>query len=133
MKKLHIATLTGGILLAGLGTVMLATNPDSPAYEAFATRTLVAYSKEHLCPQVPVLFGLRAQCAGMLESNQAPIKKLIINGTQRQNFLFFSIYTTDLSVNAILPASLSAMVPSYHFETLGICQQFVVYQVQEQR
>jgi len=133
MKKLHVAAIAGGVLLTGLGVAMAATNPDRVTYERFATQALFIYAKEKLCPQAPNIFGLRGQCAGLLQSNQALIQQLIVNGTQRRNFLFFSLYTTELSASSILPPALSSMVPSYRFETVGVFQQFVVYKVQEQR
>ena len=50
------------------------------------------------------------------------VQRLTAN-TRQQNFIFFSIYTTDLSV--------SSMIPSYHFETVGALQNFYTYKAQE--
>ncbi|WP_315889713.1 DUF4359 domain-containing protein [Kovacikia minuta] len=74
-----------------------------------------------------------AQCKSLLASNKSEIRKLIANGTYRQDYVFFSIYKTDLIPGSVLPSVVASLLPSYHFETVGIFQQFFVYQKKEQR
>ncbi len=123
MKKWKIAAITTGILLAGVGVAMAATNPTQEAYEEFATGALIDYAGKNLCTKVPILGA--AQCQLLLEKNQAEIRRFVAQGTQRQNFFLFSIYTTDLSI--------SNWLPSYHFESVGVFQRFHVYKAQEEK
>jgi len=122
MKTLKWGAIAAGVAIGGGMTAMALTNPDQPAYEAFATRALISYVKNHVCIKAP--FGLQQQCSSLIDQNQPEIKQFIAQGTQRQDFFFFSIYSTDLSIGP--------WVPSYHFETIGIFRKFHVYKVQEQ-
>lgn len=123
MKGLTAVGVVGAIALAGVGAVMAATNPGQDSYEAFATQSLSTYLEQNVCAKAPKDFGLKKQCVSFLESNQAEIRQIISSNTQRQNYLIFSIYTTDLSVSSLLP--------SYHFETIAVGQQFHVYQAKQ--
>lgn len=118
MKTLRIGAYLIGAVLAGAGAAMAISNPAQPAYDDYATQKLTAYLQENACTQVPSVLGnvLKAQCAELLASNQGEVKRLITNSTDRQNYLFLSVYKTDLSLNSLLP--------SYHFETVGVFQQF---------
>ena len=124
MKGKQLITAVGGIVLGGLGLLMVASNPGQQAYEAYATEKLSLYVKEKVCTQVPEKFGdfLQRQCHSLVDTNRAQIRQIIAENTQRKNLLLFSIYQTDLS----LPASL----PDYHFETLGILQNFYITQAE---
>ncbi|QZZ22216.1 DUF4359 domain-containing protein [Leptothermofonsia sichuanensis E412] len=123
MKKWKIVAIASGFAIVALGGVMAATNPQQPAYEVFATRSLIDYAGEKLCTKVPIIG--RAQCESLLKTNQAEIRRFIAQGTERRNYVFFSIYVTDLSI--------STWLPSYHFETVGVFGQFFVLQAQEHR
>ncbi len=120
MRKWQIGAI-GGVVLAAVAGGMIMTNPDEASYEAFATEALINYAGENLCPKVPFLG--RMQCESLLKTNQAEIKKIVARGTQRHNFIFFSIYTTELSVTSLLP--------SYEFGTVGAFNQFYVYKAKQ--
>lgn len=122
MRRLKLAAIVGGLALIGVGGVLALTNPNQENYEAFATQKLTTYLGDNVCIKAP--FGLKEQCKSALVSNRAEIQKLISDGTRQQNYLFFSIYTTDLSLTSLLP--------SYHFETVAVFQQFYVYQAKQQ-
>lgn len=122
MKTLRLAAWIGGAVLVGIGGAMVATNPDPANYEKFATREVSQYLKQQVCPKAPKVLGFQEQCPTFVDANQPQIEKIISEGTQQQNFLFFSIYKTDLSVSSLLP--------TYHFETIGIFQNFHVYKAQ---
>ncbi len=124
MKKYRIAAIVGGCALVGLGGILAITNPGPVAYEAFATQAAIEYVKESVCIKAPTLFGLQAQCQSALESNRGAIKKIIVDGTRRQNYVLFSLYTTDLAISSELPA--------YHVESVGILGRFVIYKTQKQ-
>jgi len=115
--------VAGSSILVGSLVLLAATNPDQRAYEEFATQQLINYGKQNLCPKAP--FGLSSQCGSMLEQNRQAIHKLVSENTQRHNYIFFSLYLTDLSI--------SSWLPSYHFETVGALYQFHLYQAREEQ
>lgn len=115
--------LIGGMVLLGLAGIMVATNPTDTDYERFATQELSTYIETNVCGGTPLPFGLGSQCTFLLQSNQAQIQRLIADSTHQQNFLFFSLYTTNVSLDDSLP--------SYHFETLGVLQNFHTFKIQE--
>lgn len=123
MKTLKLVAIAGGCVLVAIGGLLAATNPGPTAYNEFATQAAIAYLKGEVCAKAPSVFGLQKLCQSELESNQAKIKKIISDGTQRQNFVVFSLYMTDLSISPDLP--------SYHVESVGVCGQFILYKTQK--
>jgi|GEM_PF-561222 len=123
MKTLKTVVIAGGCVLVGVGGLLAATNPGQAAYNEFATQAAIAYLKVEACAKAPTAFGLQKLCQSELESNQAKIKQIITDSTQRQNFVFFSRYTTNLSISPDLP--------SYHVESIGALGQFVIYKTQK--
>lgn len=126
MKNLRIITYIGAAALAGLGMAMAVTNPSQAAYEEYAVQRLTEYLKKDVCTKVPKVFEnfLQRNCTVLVDSSRPQIRQIIAQSTQRQNFIFFSIYRTDLSVNQF--------IPSYHFETVGGFQDFYTYTAEEQ-
>lgn len=116
----------GGVALVGLGSAMALTNPGRDTYEQYAVEQLTTYLKSEACTQVPKVFGvfLQRQCKSLVDTGRPQIQQIISETTQRQNFIFFSIYRTNLEIGPFLPA--------YHFETLGIFEKFYIYQAEEQ-
>lgn len=113
----------GGIVMAGVGIIFALCNPGQKAYEKYATTTLSQYLKEQVCEDAPQIGGgdfLRNQCYTLVDTSRPQIEQLISRKTQRNNFIVFSIYETDLS--------LAAPLPSYHFETIGVLQNFYIYE-----
>ena len=126
---MKIVNLTAGIVgvLLLVGTVTLAmTNPKQEAFENFAVQRI----REDACKKAPL--GLASQCPRFVDDNQAEIKKVIARNTDRQDYLVFSFYQTDLSVRAIVPdlAFLPGM-PTYHFETVGLFGKFYLYEAKK--
>lgn len=105
--------------LTCLGGVMVATNPGQAAYEDYATQQLVTYLDEQVCAKAPKAFGLNRDCQSLLQSNRSQLQKIIADGTQQRNFLFFSIYTTEFSITSFLP--------KYRVLTVGVFDQFLIY------
>lgn len=131
MKALKMAAVAGAVSLLGLGAIMAGTNPDRNAYQEYGTQKLTGYVKDNVCQKLPL--G-KDQCGGLLESKQAEIEQVIAQNTYRQDFIFFSIYTTDLSLTSLVPAQLRSMVPtlpSYQFESVGVLQNFYTYKSQK--
>ncbi len=105
---------------------MALTNPSQEIYEEYAVERLTQYLKDEGCTQAPKIFGdvLLRQCKSLVDTGRPQIAQIITKTTQRQNFLFFSIYRTTLKIGPFLPV--------YHFETVGVFQNFYIYQAQEQ-
>ncbi len=125
MKHVKTIIFISAAVLGGLGAVMAIANPSQSAYEEYATRRLTVYIKEEVCNKAPKVFGdfLQRNCNTLVDSSHSGVQRVIATNTQRQNFIFFSIYRTDFSV--------SPVIPSYHFETVGALQNFYTYTVEE--
>lgn len=126
MKSLNTVMCIGAAALATLGVAMATSNPGQPAYEEYAVQQLTGYIKSDVCTKAPkILEGLlQRNCAVLVDSGRPQIRKLVSESTQRHNFIFFSIYNTNLSVNPLFP--------SYHFETVAAFQNFYTYAAEEQ-
>jgi Domain of unknown function (DUF4359) len=120
----------GSMALVGLGVAMAVTNPSPASYEEYATQQLAAYLRDNTCAEAGEL--LREGCNKLLNENQSELKQLIATNTVRQNFGIVSIYKTDLSVGELLPSFLQKLVPSYHFETVGVLSGFHVVEAKKQ-
>lgn len=125
MKVRQVVTAIGGVALVGLGVAMALTNPSRESYEQYAIEQLTTYLKNDACMKAPSIFGnvLQRQCKSLVDTGRPQIEQVISQSTQRQNFIFFSIYRTNLEVGPFLPA--------YHFETLGAFQKFYIYRAEE--
>ncbi len=119
MTLLQKVAIIGGVVLAGAAGLLAVTNPDQTAYEAFAVTQLVDYLGKEVCGDAAKELGLNQDCEKLLKSQQSAIRRLVARQTERQNFIFFSIYRTDLEIMAFLP--------SYQFETIAALGQFYVY------
>lgn len=115
----------GTAAFVGLSTVLAMGNPRPQAYETFATQQLIQYVSDNVCADAPTVLDLQNECRTQLRSRQSDIQQLIATQTQRQNFLIFSIYQTNLSV--------SSMLPSYRVQTLGLFHHFYIVKAEEQR
>ncbi|MGF1485507.1 MAG: DUF4359 domain-containing protein [Prochloraceae cyanobacterium] len=130
MSTIKLSTAIAGFVLAGLGGLMVASNPSREAYETYAAEKLSTYVKDKGCnemvqKEVPrqIAEVVTNNCIAIIDKNRSQIQEIIANNTKRQNLLFLSIYRTDLS----LPAAL----PDYHFETVGLLQNFYIYQTKK--
>ncbi|WP_071515795.1 DUF4359 domain-containing protein [Geitlerinema sp. PCC 9228] len=121
MKRMKTAISVGGLAVVGLGIGLAVTNPKSSAYQSFAAKKFASHLQENVCDDVPKF--LRQQCRGFADANRGQFQKVIADTTQRQNYFFFSIYETDISM--------SLGLPSYHFSTVGILNQFYIYEAEK--
>lgn len=133
MKQLRIFIYLFGAAIAGLAGAMALTNPSQAVYEEYAVDQLSAYLETDGCSKAPDFLGsvLRDQCAQIVRQNREPLKQFIATGTQRHNYYLLSIYKTDLSPDRILPPIISEVIPSYHFETVGLFQTFFIIKAEE--
>jgi hypothetical protein len=113
----------GAAACAGLGAALAFTNPTPMAYSRYATYQLTHYAESNVCAEAPTAFGLKEECRSLLKSNQAEIQSFVISHTDRRNFFFFSVYTTDLAIASFLP--------TYQLQTIGLFQQFYVVGVDQ--
>lgn len=128
MKPSKILVGVFGLGVLGLGAVMAALNPSDAAFDEFALEQV----KIHGCKEVPKL--VRNQCPQFVQDNQAQVKKLIAQSTERQNYLFFSHYRTKLTARSIIPElPLFLDVPTFRLETVGIFGKFYIYESERQR
>lgn len=125
MKVVQLITAVGGFGMVGLGLSMALTNPTQQAYEEYAIKELSNYLKEEVCSQAPGLLGgfLQQHCKTLVDTGRPQIEQIITETTERQNFVIFSVYRTNFSINSSLP--------SYEFETVGIFQHFYIYMYEE--
>ena len=131
MKNLKMVAAITSCVLLGLGVAMVVTNPSQEVYEEFAVQRLTEYLQTNLCAQAPVVFGIQRQCTSSIVAIQPQMRSLVAQNTQRQDFIFFSLYKTNLSTSTLLPAWVGSLLPTYHVETVGALQNFYVYQAQE--
>lgn len=124
-KILQLIISFGGITLTGLAGLMVISNPEPKAYEQYATEELTVYLKDKVCNQMPQVLGgiLQGHCRNIVDTGKPQIKELVAQKTERQNFLLFSIYRTELS--------LPSPVPSYCFETIAGFEHFYTYQAEQ--
>ncbi|MBE8991603.1 DUF4359 domain-containing protein [Nostoc sp. LEGE 12450] len=127
MKPLTIIAYTGAAAgLAALGMTMAKTNPSQVEYEEYAVQRLTEYLKTDVCKKTTNIIEnlIHFNCDKLVDSANPQIQGIIARTTERQNFMIFSIYRTDLKINS--------WIPSYKFETVGAFDQFYTYTVEEQ-
>lgn len=122
MSSSRLVFSIGGIVLAGLGVAMALTNPGQNAYEQYASATLNDYLKKNVCTQVSSGLSqfLESQCYSLVDTARPQLSQIIARNTKRQNFIVFSLYQTDL----FLPSAL----PNYQVKTVGVFQNFFIYE-----
>jgi hypothetical protein len=69
------------------------------------------------------------ECHALVQQLQPELVELFLRQTRRQNFILFSLYSTDLSLLNFGPLGIS--LPTYHFETLAVAGQFYTYEIRE--
>lgn len=114
-----------GFSLAIGGGFLLCTNPGYGDYEDYATKTLITHAKKELCESNDDFTPgfLASSCNSLIDVSRPQLGIIISRQTQRQNFLLFSIYETDLV--------LFSPLPSYRVATLGILSNFYIYDLEE--
>jgi hypothetical protein len=134
MKSWNLPLSLGTAIVTGLLVSLAISNPSQSEYEEYATKQLTEYLQKNVCPQAPKIWGqsLKRECKRLVNSNQSEIKQIISQGTERYNFVVFSIYQTELSITQVSPFLPSGLLPSYHFGTLAVGHQFYIYQAEQQ-
>ena len=112
-------------LLSTLGGLMVLTNPNPRDFNQYATETLQHYLKDDLCMQAAKQLNgvVSSYCKSVVDAGKPQMAAVLDRSTVRYNYLLFSIYITTLR--------LPAPIPHYQFETLGLLEQFYVFDRQE--
>jgi len=138
---MKIVNIVGGTIVTGLGLAAIIGNPSERTYSEYATQHLSTYLEKAVCPslsgQVPRWLDAENICrqAFEIKALNPLIKDTIINSTERKNFLFFSLYETELSAQKLLnriPRGLPVPVLSaetYTFKTVGAAGRFYIYAI----
>ncbi len=126
MKVVSIAAYAGAAVLIALGVAMVGTNPSRAEYEEYATQRLSGYLKEQGCSKTPNLLDnlIKFNCAKLIDSASPQIKQIIKTSTQQQDYILFSVYSTNLQINSL--------IPSYKFETVAALDNFFTYKAEKE-
>ncbi|AKG21092.1 DUF4359 domain-containing protein [Calothrix sp. 336/3] len=137
MKLINLLAGVGVIGLVVLGGVMAKTNPPQEEYESYATGKLTEYVKTNVCKKTTGFLEkvINFQCDKVLDSGKTEIRNVIAGSTKRQDYIIFSIYTTNLNVNSLVPGvRLDAFLPTepvYQFESIGVFGNFYTYKAEQ--
>ncbi|NEU72800.1 DUF4359 domain-containing protein [Hassallia byssoidea VB512170] len=126
MRLSTIMTYVVGVGLVVLGVTMAKTNPSQAEYEEYAMQRLTKYLKSDVCKKTPKMLEnlIKLDCDKLVDSASPQVRELIAGTTERQDFIIFSIYRTDLKLNSWLP--------SYTFESVGAFESFYTYSAEQQ-
>ena len=118
---------------AGVAVVALAvTNPGTDDFEAFAGDQLVRAASRELCGSgsLPLIARLVIQdCPQLVASQRKVLGQLAAASSRRYNAGLFSIYTTELGGQTLLPG---LTIPRYSVVALGGAGQLLVVQSSEE-
>jgi Domain of unknown function (DUF4359) len=126
MKIGTIITSVGAAGIAVLGMTMAKTNPEQPKYEQYAVQQLTTYLKTDVCKKTPNFLQniIKFNCDKLIESVNPQMRDIIASTTKRQNYIIFSVYSTEIKLDNLLP--------NYKFETVGAFDNFYTYKAKEQ-
>ena len=118
---------------AGVAVVALAvTNPGTDDFEAFAGDQLVRAASREVCGSgsLPLIARLVIQdCPQLVASQRKVLGQLAAASSRRYNAGLFSVYTTELGGQTLLPG---LTIPRYRAVTLGGAGQLLVVQSSEE-
>jgi hypothetical protein len=104
-------------VVVGAGAILTLTNPKQEAYATFATQTVSKFLLKDLCranDRTPKLFDslFKDGCQVFMQKGEAEIRTFVTHNTERQDFILFSLYTTEFPIRPL--------------RVLGIFNQFFV-------
>jgi Domain of unknown function (DUF4359) len=96
----------GGIAIAGLGIFLALTNPSPATYHRYAAKTISLFVMRDLCEspsQHPKILESYATegCQAIASQGEGVVLSFIENNTDYQNFILFSLYTTELPMRSL--------------------------------
>jgi hypothetical protein len=95
------------------------SNPGPEEFEAFAARQLVGFATEELCGTdgLPMTVRLLVQnCPALIAGQREALGRLAEQGTARYNLGLFSLYSTTVGGQTLLPG---LTIPVYRAVTLA--------------
>lgn len=125
MKVLTVITYLGVAGIAVLGVTMARTNPSQTEYEDYAVQRLTQYLKTDVCKKTQGFIEnlVNFRCEKVVESISPQMREIIGKTTKEQNYILFSVYRTDLTLDSLIPA--------YKFETVGAFNNFYTYSAEQ--
>ncbi len=125
----------GGLaLFASMIGVLFCTNPSIDKYQVFAIAEAKDYLVDDACPRPLPFLGtsLQDECTDFLKSERSSpmIQAMIARSSDRQNFGLFSLYSTRLEMETLMPALPQGLLPSYQIDAIGLGNQFLIYNAQ---
>lgn len=127
----HGLLVWGTITIGALGAGLALTNPGPAAFEDYAAGRLTALLRNELCREdgLPLMLRLVIQdCPAMVEAQTPVLGRLAALQTRRRNLVLFSLYSTDLGGQKVLP---NWRLPRYKALTLAAAGRFVVLRASE--
>jgi len=126
MKALKSTIYIAAAGLAVLGIILAKTNPSQGEYEAYAAQRLTKYFQDDVCQKKSKLLEklLHLNCIQLVNATSPEIRKIITENTKRQNYIFFSVYQSEIKIYYF--------VPSYTFDTLGILANFYPFKAEKE-
>ena len=93
-------------VVCGLSIALAATNPRQEYYTEFATQTVSKFLIRDLCranDKTPKLFDtmIKDGCQAFMQQGKTEIRAFIAHNTERQNFILFSLYTTEFPIRPL--------------------------------
>lgn len=132
---LNKALVGGGVLLVGTVGILGATNPSAEQYADFVGQKAVTYLETDVCTQKLPIVGnsFQDECVKTVQSPEtlAKVRSLMLANTERKNYILFSLYKTDLSIQDVFPLLPGNLLPKYQAESLGILTLFHTFTAKE--
>nr|WP_284498498.1 DUF4359 domain-containing protein [Synechococcus sp. MU1655] len=113
--------------MAASGVALAFTNPSPEDFKSYAGGQLVSVISDELCEGgLPMVLQLWVKdCPRLIHDQEPALAELAGQFSRRLNLGLFSIYTTELGGQDLLP---TLRLPEYSVMTLGIAGQFVILQ-----
>lgn len=111
--------------MVGAAVALVVTNPTMAEYQHHAGDQLVQLATEELCGQrqLPMLLRLWIRdCPGLIANQRAALAGLAGRFSRRHSFGLFSLFTTQLGGQDLLP---SLRLPGYTVTTIGVAGHFI--------
>ena len=114
------------MLLPAAGALLWIGNPGPRDFADFAGRELSERGIQEFCRDgvLPLMVNLVVEnCPRLFRDQRDALGDLALQLSQRRNFGFFSLYTTEVGASGLLA---QLPLPRYSLETLAVAGQFIV-------
>jgi hypothetical protein len=105
-SPLKIMKWLGCGVVCGLSITLAANNPRQDDYTDFATQTVSQFLIRDLCrandrTPKPLDTMIKDGCQVFMQQGTTEIRAFVANNTERQNFILFSLYTTEFPIRPL--------------------------------